>query len=905
MQKHHSCLNTRAILEYFEENRPEDLPRLLAGLGPEIDSLPNPQEFLKEINNWVSSQVVIQMFANARAITQNDRIAFEIGFQSASRKKLGYVQRIIMFSQKTPRLALKRIQAINDKFNRNKTIEVAETSRNRAVVRLHWFKEIPGIIDFCLFNQGIYSGLPTIWNLPPGQVVETKCFFKGADCCEYHFKWEKPSRWKDALLRWSMPWSLLKATIGELEQDKDLLKKKFNEVHQLNVQLKEKVDQLLCLQQSGHAALSLLNLEELLQVSLHLLLKFTKLDRACAFLVDDRQEAAVLTDVAGLEAGQAAQLCGYRVPWAEAGNPIARAAREGKPLVIPHWSDPPEQADPLFKALAPRALILAPLMVQGRANGVILGCQSREAAVITESDKEFVAAFANQLAMALSNAVLYRRLENSERQYRGLVENAHEGIWIVAPDGAIKFANRRMLEITGEDQLEGRRLADVWDPDNLPRLKKALARNRAGLVVQEDLEIFLPRRGQVAVSMSSVPLMENGRFQGAFAMFNDITDKKSLEKQIFQQQKMEAVGTLAGGIAHNFNNILMNVMGLTGLILANCEPGDRNHEDLKQIEQEVLKGSALTKQLLSFVRGDKFAPRPLNLNLLLDKMARLFTRTRGEITISKNLAPGLPAVEADQGHLEQVVLNLLVNAWQAMTGKGEIVLSTGVVELPEDFCQPYGRPGGAYVHLTVADSGVGMDEATAARIFEPFFSTKEMGQGTGLGLATVYAIIKNHGGIIKVESWPGEGSTFHLYLPVTEKPVASERSPAYRFIKGAGTILLVDDEDGIRAVGQRMLARLGYEILLAENGHRALEIFRAHGDRIVLVILDMIMPGMGGRETYLQIKELDPQVKVLLCSGYSQDGEAQEIMAQGAQGFIQKPYRLEALSQKIAELLEQ
>jgi two-component system cell cycle sensor histidine kinase/response regulator CckA len=200
---------------------------------------------------------------------------------------------------------------------------------------------------------------------------------------------------------------------------------------------------------------------------------------------------------------------------------------------------------------------------------------------------------------------------------------------------------------------------------------------------------------------------------------------------------------------------------------------------------------------------------------------------------------------------------------------------------------------------------VGMDEATAARIFEPFFSTKEMGQGTGLGLATVYAIIKNHGGIIKVESWPGEGSTFHLYLPVTEKPVASERSPAYRFIKGAGTILLVDDEDGIRAVGQRMLARLGYEILLAENGHRALEIFRAHGDRIVLVILDMIMPGMGGRETYLQIKELDPQVKVLLCSGYSQDGEAQEIMAQGAQGFIQKPYRLEALSQKIAELLEQ
>jgi two-component system cell cycle sensor histidine kinase/response regulator CckA len=262
-------------------------------------------------------------------------------------------------------------------------------------------------------------------------------------------------------------------------------------------------------------------------------------------------------------------------------------------------------------------------------------------------------------------------------------------------------------------------------------------------------------------------------------------------------------------------------------------------------------------------------------------------------------------VEADQGQLEQVILNLLVNAWQAMAGQGEIVLSTRAVGLAEDFCRPYGRPGGAYVHLTVADSGVGMDEATAARIFEPFFSTKEMGQGTGLGLATVYAIIKNHGGIIKVESWPGEGTTFHLYLPVTHQPVAAERNHAYRFISGTGTILLVDDEDGIRTVGQRMLARLGYEILLAANGHQALEIFRAQRDRIVLVILDMIMPGMGGRETYQQLKELDPQVKVLLCSGYSQDGEAQEIIAQGAQGFIQKPYRLEALSQKIAEVLAQ
>ena len=179
MDKHHSCLNTRAIIEYFEAQSPEAVPALLAGLGPEIAALPDPREFLLETNNWVSSEVVIQMFRNARRITGREDIAFDIGFQSAARKKLGYVQRIIMLAYKNPRSTLKRVQAINDKFNKNKTIEIVKTSRDRAVIRLHWLPHIPGHLDFCRFNQGIYSGIPTIWNLPPAQVVETRCFFQG------------------------------------------------------------------------------------------------------------------------------------------------------------------------------------------------------------------------------------------------------------------------------------------------------------------------------------------------------------------------------------------------------------------------------------------------------------------------------------------------------------------------------------------------------------------------------------------------------------------------------------------------------------------------------------------------------------------------------------------------------
>ena len=191
MEKHHSCLNTRAIIEFFQETMPGEVHRLFTGLGPEIDALANPQEFLMETHNWVSSDVVTKMFENAKAITQDDGIAFKIAFESAARKKLGYVQRIIMFAYKNPRRTLKKVQAINDRFNKNKRIELVETSSDSATIRLHWFKEIPSNIDYCLFNKGIYSGIPTIWNLPPAALEETKCYFQGDDYCEYHFSWER------------------------------------------------------------------------------------------------------------------------------------------------------------------------------------------------------------------------------------------------------------------------------------------------------------------------------------------------------------------------------------------------------------------------------------------------------------------------------------------------------------------------------------------------------------------------------------------------------------------------------------------------------------------------------------------------------------------------------------------
>jgi PAS domain S-box-containing protein len=543
MEKHHSCLNTRAIIEYFQANLSGEVHRLFKGLGPEIEGLAKPQEFLMEINNWVSSEVVTRMFENAKAITQDDGIAFKMGFESAARKKLGYVQRIIMFAHKNPRETLKKIQAINDKFNKNKSIEVVETRGDSAVIRLHWFKEIPATLDYCLFNKGIYSGIPTIWNLPPATLEETKCYFKGDEYCEYYFTWQRKFSLREGLLRLLVPWRALNYTIEELERDKELLKKKFDEVHRLNIQLKEKIDQLICMQETSTAALSVLNLEKLLQVTLRLLINSAKLDRAGILLLDEKGEVLELTYAEGIPHELFEQVRNYQVPLTKVDNVIARVAVTGIPVVIQNVARSKVNLNnPLMQFFKPKACIMVPLTVRGKVIGVLLADRVHENATITEGDREFIVSFANQIAIALENAVLYRKLEVSERKYRQLVENAHEGIWIIDEKGLIKFANRRMREITGHDTLENRNIFDLADQDNQKRLADVMAQNRMNRVAQQELDIICKSQGLASVIMSSVPLFEDGHLVGAFAMFSDITALRETEKRFRKIFEEAAIG---------------------------------------------------------------------------------------------------------------------------------------------------------------------------------------------------------------------------------------------------------------------------------------------------------------------------------------------------------------------------
>jgi CheY-like chemotaxis protein len=319
----------------------------------------------------------------------------------------------------------------------------------------------------------------------------------------------------------------------------------------------------------------------------------------------------------------------------------------------------------------------------------------------------------------------------------------------------------------------------------------------------------------------------------------------------------------------------------------------------------VESGAALTKQLLGFARGGKYEVKTTDLNDLVTKTAQMFGRTKKEINIHTFGLKSIWNVEVDQSQIEQVLLNLFVNAWHAMPGGGDLYLETENTTIDETFLKPYRVDPGAYVRLSVADSGVGMDIATQERIFEPFFTTKEMGRGTGLGLASAYGIVKNHGGFIEVESEPGHGATFHIYLPASEKVVDSESDVAdEEVLSGDETILLVDDEQMIIEVGQEILKTLGYKVLTAMSGKEAVTLYRDNPQTIDLVILDMIMPGLSGGETFDQLRAADADVKVLLCSGYSLSGQANEILDRGCDGFIQKPFKLRELSLKLREILD-
>jgi signal transduction histidine kinase/ActR/RegA family two-component response regulator len=403
--------------------------------------------------------------------------------------------------------------------------------------------------------------------------------------------------------------------------------------------------------------------------------------------------------------------------------------------------------------------------------------------------------------------------------------------------------------------------------------------------------------------LNAVAIEWKGR-PASLNFIRDISEQKLLAEQLAASERMRSIGTLAGGIAHDFNNLLMGIQGNVSLLLLNLGPESPLRSRLEEIEHCVESGAELSARILGFAQGGKYNLVPTDLNGLVRASLEMFGRTRKEIEARVVCAGVLPTVEVDRAQIEQVLLNLFVNAWQAMPGGGELLVEMRNAELDETQATAAGVTPGRYVQIAVRDTGCGIDPAVQERIFEPFFTTKDRGRGTGLGLASAYGIVRHHGGAIGVESAPGRGSTFTVTLPASGRPVAAPLPLPGGALSGAGRVLLVDDEPIILSVGRGLLEHLGYEVLAAASGERAIELVRANLGRIDAVVLAMVMPGLSGGETFDRLREVDPGVGVLLSSGYSIDSQARDILARGCDDFIQKPYDLRRLSLKLRAVID-
>lgn len=519
--------------------------------------------------------------------------------------------------------------------------------------------------------------------------------------------------------------------------------------------------------------------------------------------------------------------------------------------------------------------------------------------------------------------VVSERLEASERQYEYIVNNSPDLIFTLDNKGCFTFANQHFKKLLGiaPEELIGCHFKDLLHEGDHVKAEQLTGSECNLQAVYEGSDMnfrfkksenlpsgYEPYDHFAFMELKASPIYSSDSdsertFQGVYAVARDVTERVNLEEQLRQAQKMEAIGTLAGGIAHDFNNILMGIQGYASLVKAGFDRDSDEFKKLSSIDEYVYSGAEMAKQLLGFAQKTCQETSLINLNYLLKMSAKMFGRTKKDILIEHYLAKDLWATPVDEGQIKQVLLNLFVNAWQAMPNGGRILIKSENIVLDD-----YGMDNpGNYVKITVADTGCGIDESIVDRIFDPFFTTKERGQGTGLGLATAYGIIKSHKGMIKVESHPEQGSAFMFFLPakVTRVKKGNNRAETRKIINGKGLILLVDDEKGVIEVCSDMLETLGYQVKTAGNGIEAIEIIKEEKTRISLVVLDMVMPKMDGRETFDHIRALEPDIKILLSSGYSREEEIAQMLEKGCDGFILKPFDVETLSEKIDEVMKQ
>jgi two-component system, cell cycle sensor histidine kinase and response regulator CckA len=606
----------------------------------------------------------------------------------------------------------------------------------------------------------------------------------------------------------------------------------------------------------------------------------------------------------------------YTLNFSETNSLTGEVISAGMPLLLREPEIRERVAENRILGTAPRVWIGVPLKIRDEVIGIISTQSYSDPDHFDRIDMEILNSASEQVALVIERKLYEQRLRESEEKYRRILANIEDGYYEVDLKGNFTFFNRAMGTILGysADELSDLNFKQLADQANAAKIESAFERVMCSGQSTKTTDWQLTRKdGTVCFLECGVAAMTraDGAPVGFRGIARDVTERitaqqahKRLEERLQQSQRLEALGKLAGGIAHDFNNLLMGIQGRTSLIMADTAENHPRFSQLRGIEDCVNSAANLTRRLLGFARGGKYDVKPANINHLVQKTAEMIGRAKKEIVLSTRLEKTAWNVEVDAHQIEQVLLNLFVNAWQAMPNGGSLTVETENLVLDPEESRVLGVQPGSFVRVSVTDTGLGMDKEILPRIFDPFFSTKDMGGGTGLGLASVYGILKNHHGAISVYSERGRGSTFKFYLPAFPIADTLEQAGAPgEIVKAQGIVLLVDDEAMVLEVGRDMLEMFGYTVLTASAGKDAIDIFQEKHTEIDFVILDMIMPSMGGGELYERLKQIRTDIKVLLSSGYSMNDQVLGILNKGCNGFIQKPFNIAQLKAKIGEML--
>jgi two-component system, cell cycle sensor histidine kinase and response regulator CckA len=580
-----------------------------------------------------------------------------------------------------------------------------------------------------------------------------------------------------------------------------------------------------------------------------------------------------------------------------------------EPILATDLNQSPDLAFDVHTTVTIGSLLSLPLVVEDMAIGVVNLSHARKNIFVTDQINLF-SIIANYIAMSIYTAIGHEKLKYSEHKYRTLTESSYDGIAILR-NGMHSYANSAYQKIVGytHDELKELSFAMLVDPSNEQSIQEDVKSILNAKVPNYHLGLRILGREQrkVDLEINSSPITHEGS-DAVLISARDLTVRKQLELQLQHAQKMEAIGTLAGGMAHEFRNVLQLILGLTELLLTKKTEHHPDYLKLSRILQSIERANQLTYQLLTFSRRIESAFKQVDLNELTEKVLELLRNTFPKmIDIQLHLSPDLHGVRADPAQIEQIIMNLCINARDAMPQGGQLILTTENVHFDESFCKNHlGAVPGEYACLSVSDTGWGMDPQTQEHIFEPFFTTKEIGRGTGLGLAIVYGIVKNHGGYIFCHSRPGQGTTFLVHLPAMQEVQGSRGMALADSQKNWGgneTLLLVDDEELILESTRDLLEHYGYKVLTADQGEKAIALLHNKGVRVDLVLLDLNMPGMGGRKCFAEMRRTFPATKIMITSGYPVKGDIRKLIEGDADGFISKPYKSIDLLKKLREIL--